>query len=398
MNGWEASSFPLPRLMSEYGVQSLPSYSTLSEVYQFPEDADIFSPLNEHRQHHGNGNQEIIDEILNNLNLPNLTDRIENFKSIIYLSQINQAMTLKTGTEVFRRLRDTLDTVTGFGRCMGTMYWQFNDLWQAPTWSSIEYVSSIKYNLYGYKWKMSHYFIKNAYSKILISPVINSQTNTLDIYAISDHADKMVDSSFNMKIFSYDSFTPKLNEKINFKIDPLKSKIVQSISLNEIEQKTKCKINTSDSSCMILLDSDDASIQNGNKNFLFMNNRLTDVKTIKTPKLSIIDVKKLDKGLFEIEIKSDVIALFVWLDISENKFFGVFSDNGFHMTSDNQKVTYQTDNLSIEVDDIKKYISITSLANAFQDTPKPFINSTSKPILNYLLACLLTGLMFFNLI
>ena len=74
---------------------------------------------------------------------------------------------------------------------------------------------------------------------------------------------------------------------------------------------------------MILLDSDDASIQNGNKNFLFMNNRLTDVKTIKTPKLSIIDVKKLDKGLFEIEIKSDVIALFVWLDISENKFFGL---------------------------------------------------------------------------
>ncbi len=45
-NGWDPSSFPVARLMSEFGVQSLPSFSTLSDVYQMPDDADIFGDLN----------------------------------------------------------------------------------------------------------------------------------------------------------------------------------------------------------------------------------------------------------------------------------------------------------------------------------------------------------------
>ena len=104
-----------------------------------PEDADMFSDLNQHRQHHTDGNQQIIDEIQNNLKLPNSNDSVENFKSIIYLSQINQAMSLKTGTEFFRRNKNRIDPKTGNGMCMGTMYWQFNDVWQAPTWSTIEF-------------------------------------------------------------------------------------------------------------------------------------------------------------------------------------------------------------------------------------------------------------------
>ena len=380
MNGWDPSSFPKPRLMSEYGVQSLPSYSTLLEVYQFPEDADIFSPLNEHRQHHENGNQEIMDEIANNLNLPKLNDRIENFKSQIYLSQINQAMTLKTGSEVFRRLRNTLDTTTGFGKCMGTMYWQFNDLWQAPTWSSIEYVSSSKYNTYGYKWKMAHYFIKNAYAKIIMSPVINNQTKALEIYAISDHADEAIDSSFNLLVFSYDSFTPKYQELVSFRIEPLKSQIVFNISLSEVETLTGCQVD-SNASCMIQVDSSDSRIQNGSKNFLFFKNRLGDVKNLQTPILQITSVSKSAKtdGLFLISIKSSAIALFVWLDTNTNRYFGTFSDNGFHMTSETITVTYQTDDFTITTDDIVKSLTVTSLMNAYQDS-RPFINRLTDRI------------------
>ena len=116
MNGWEPSSFPLPRFMSEFGVQSLPSYATLSDVYNMPGDAGILSDLNQHRQHHDQGNQQIIDEIQNNLNLPSLPDPVENFKSVILLSQINQAMTLKTGSEHFRRNKASIDSTTGLGK------------------------------------------------------------------------------------------------------------------------------------------------------------------------------------------------------------------------------------------------------------------------------------------
>lgn len=103
LNGWLPESFPVPRLMSEYGVQSLPSYATLADAYSMPRDADLYGDLNMHRQHHENGNNEIEQEIANNLKMPSDSmDKVARFKTIIYLSQINQAMHYKTAIEVFR--------------------------------------------------------------------------------------------------------------------------------------------------------------------------------------------------------------------------------------------------------------------------------------------------------
>lgn len=114
INGWLPESYPIPRFMSEFGVQSLPSFSTLAAVYEMPGDADYFGELNMHRQHHENGNQQILDEIKMNLKIPNKTeDSVQFLKYMIYLSQINQAMTLKTATELFRRSATVLDPVTG---------------------------------------------------------------------------------------------------------------------------------------------------------------------------------------------------------------------------------------------------------------------------------------------
>lgn len=103
MNGWLPESFPVPRFMSEYGVQSMPSLATLANAYSFPQDADFFGTLNTHREHHDNGLNEIQQEIENNLKMPSDSmTPIEKFRSIIYFSQINQAMHYKTGIEVFR--------------------------------------------------------------------------------------------------------------------------------------------------------------------------------------------------------------------------------------------------------------------------------------------------------
>ena len=53
---YDDDKYKIPRMASEYGLQSLPSYETLASVYD-PEDLFYDSPLNKHRQHHPNGSR-----------------------------------------------------------------------------------------------------------------------------------------------------------------------------------------------------------------------------------------------------------------------------------------------------------------------------------------------------
>ena len=46
-----------------------------------------------------------------------------------------QAQCVKAQTEFYRRGRS--EVVGGKGHTMGALYWQPNDIWQAPSWSSI---------------------------------------------------------------------------------------------------------------------------------------------------------------------------------------------------------------------------------------------------------------------
>lgn len=50
--------------------------------------------------------------------------------------QISQAISTKTESEKYRVDRNKL-TDDNQGHTMGALYWQLNDVWQAPTWSSI---------------------------------------------------------------------------------------------------------------------------------------------------------------------------------------------------------------------------------------------------------------------
>ncbi|KAF3845161.1 hypothetical protein F7725_008324 [Dissostichus mawsoni] len=127
-------TFPRTRFASEYGYQSWPSFSTLQPV-SIEEDWSYNSPFFVHRQHHDSGNQQMLLQASLHFNLPNATDPHRSFTDTLYITQVMQAQCVKAQTEFYRRSRSEI--LEGKGGTMGALYWQLNDVWQAPSWSSI---------------------------------------------------------------------------------------------------------------------------------------------------------------------------------------------------------------------------------------------------------------------
>ena len=59
---------------------------------------------------------------------------------------------------------------------MGVLYWQLNDIWQGPTWSSVEHDG---------RWKMLHYVVRRAFAPVVVSGYITDDDRLL-VYATSD--------------------------------------------------------------------------------------------------------------------------------------------------------------------------------------------------------------------
>jgi len=66
-----------------------------------------------------------------------------------------------------------------FPRCGGTLYWQGNDCWPAPTWSSLDYHNN---------WKALQYRIKEDYEEIAVVEKYQN-LEVVDYYLVSGLAD-----------------------------------------------------------------------------------------------------------------------------------------------------------------------------------------------------------------
>lgn len=133
-DGWNANTYPRPRFVSEYGFQSIPSLNSWKSIQH---STDTLNELIDHRQHFPLGSAPVLELIHKNLPVLKENDTMY-VETLIYFSQISQAMTIKAETEVYRIEQD------GLMNTMGALYWQLNDVWVAPSWSSIEYNGNYK--------------------------------------------------------------------------------------------------------------------------------------------------------------------------------------------------------------------------------------------------------------
>ncbi|MGN6819826.1 MAG: beta-mannosidase [Sphingomonas sp.] len=137
----------VPRFMSEYGFQSYPALSSI-ERFTDPGDRQVGSHILSVHQKHPRG-----DAIIGRF-IRDLYGEPRNFAAFCYLSQLAQADGLRVAFEAHRR---------AMPRCMGSLYWQFNDCWPAISWSSIDYFG---------QWKALHYQAARSFAPLMLSAAI----------------------------------------------------------------------------------------------------------------------------------------------------------------------------------------------------------------------------------
>ena len=150
------------RFVSEFGFQSFPSIKTV-KTFTNEEDRNVFSRVMESHQKNKDANGKLIFYLSHNFLFP------KDFESLLYLTQILQAIAVKRGVEHWRRIR---------GCTMGTLYWQLNDSWPVSSWSSIDYFG---------RWKPLQYFSKYFYAQIAGS--IERDGNIVRPYIVNETRD-----------------------------------------------------------------------------------------------------------------------------------------------------------------------------------------------------------------
>lgn len=131
------------RFNAEYGFQSFPEYATLlefSDTTQWNLESDVMK--HHQKSYVGNG---MIEK-----HATNLFGKTADFKRFVYYSQLIQSVAVSMAVSGHR---------TSMPRCSGTIFWQLNDCWPAPTWSSVDY--------YG-NWKALQYRMRDDYRDVAI--------------------------------------------------------------------------------------------------------------------------------------------------------------------------------------------------------------------------------------
>jgi len=258
------------------------------------------------------GNVKILGMFGNYFRMP------KDFENTLYLSQVQQALAIKTGVEFWHSLRP---------RNMGTIFWQLNDNWPVASWSSLEYSG---------RWKVLHYMARRFYSPVQTVMYRTSKSSPLELYFISDVPSpvsarvvvtlrRLADGSPIKKW----QFSPKASDASSIKLD-----IPDLYS----DEKERCCIPLNECFLTIVTTAKGESTTYSHEETFFLNVwkhcNLPDVN------LSVVDIKKAAGGDFDITIESNAPAFFVWLAVAEDPA-GRFTDNAFTILPGQKKLRYR---------------------------------------------------------
>lgn len=315
-----------PRFVSEFGYESFPSLKTIMEFAE-EKDFNFTSKVMEYHQRSGNGNSIILEMFSRYFRFPN------GFENMIYLSQVQQALAIKTAVEYWKSLSP---------HCMGTIIWQINDVWPCPSWSSIEYNG---------KWKLLHYEIQKFFSDVSLSAF---NKDGLSKIVAANHTFEKIHGEYEVHFIGFDGMEYKKSIKKKVSLKPEENTV-----LFEQAYDPKSENNNQYFIYVTMNADSDTGLHYDCDNTLFLD--VYKHCNIQKSQIELIINEK--KDFFEIQLTSNLPSFFVALDTL--KIDGRFSTNNITLLPGKTKTIIFKPESKVYLNDLKKDLKIFDLSSIY---------------------------------
>ena len=325
---FEAYYEVVPRFCSEFGFQAFPAQNTV-DLYTLGKQRNVTSPVMEHHQRNAAGNSKIVEMFTRYFRLP------ATFEDFIYLSQVQQAVAMKTGVEFWRTLKPV---------CMGTIYWQLNDNWPVASWSSLDY--------YG-NWKQLHYHAKRFYAPV-IATAIRKTPETVEIRMVSD-LQEVVRGELTLEVRKITGGI-RSERKLSVELAASSAAILQTIPVPELS-------GTPEEDFLYLGfrgESSGRPVHCSNECFL------AKYKAYELPEPEIRSRLYRDEaGVMHLELATDKAAFYVFAEFKGVQ--AVFSDNSFTLMPDHPRdLTFRTE-MAVPLETLENALTIRHLRGCYEE-------------------------------
>ncbi|MGV1752864.1 beta-mannosidase [Agrobacterium sp. CG674] len=277
-----------PRFCSEFGFQSYTSMPVI-QTYADAKDMNISSPVIELHQKNAGGNERIAGTMFRYFRFP------KDFANFVYISQVQQALAIKTAVEYWRSLKP---------HCMGTLYWQLNDTWPVASWSSLDY---------GGSWKALHYAARRFFQPVAVSAIPSDDGKIVHFSAVNDLMEE-VDIDMNIFALSTDGTRTPLKSASGV-CGPDAAIVMAEIDMSQVAE-----------GALLSWDFIASNGMTGEGHQVAETYKALDLQ----PSGLTHTVTSLDDGQYEVEVTATGLALFV---VIEADVAGRYSDNLFDLTA-----------------------------------------------------------------
>ena len=276
----------------------------------------------EHQRAGSYANNLIEEYLLNEYRKP------KDFESFLYMNQVLQGDAIKIAMEAHRR---------DMPYCMGTLFWQHNDCWPVASWWSRDYYGRLK---------AQHYFARDAYKDLLVSPI--EKDNRLSVYVVSDRLTAS-QGELTLSVLTLDgTVVNKIQKKVSIAANTSKSVLSMEVD-RLIKGRSK-----SDVVVHVCLKDKTGKIYTNNY-FLLQQ------KDIKYPQTVISKQMKAIDGGYEVALTSDKFARAVFMSL--NGIDNFFENNYFDILP-GETVTVKVKS-TLSASDFEKQLKVVSLSDAY---------------------------------